>query len=70
MWYRKNLPGWESWLRVVIGIAAVAWGTMHFLQSHRGLGIAMGGLALALTGLIGYCPVCRIAGRRPVDSGA
>ena len=64
MLYTKNIPGWERVLRIVIGILGLglayeSWGTFN-------LGVVLGiaGAMLAMTGLIGFCPMCAMFGRR------
>ena len=63
MFYVKNLPGWERWLRVAGGAAM----TVYALSSVGGiLGwiLAAGGAGIALSGVFGFCPMCALAGRR------
>ena len=35
MFYRKNLPGWERAMRVVGGVAMIAWGLLAMPAWHR-----------------------------------
>ncbi len=63
MFYVKNLPGWERWLRVGSGVAMAIYALL------RGGGIvgwmlAAAGIGIALTGVLGFCPMCALAGRR------
>jgi hypothetical protein len=63
MFYVKNLPGWECWLRVSGGAVM----TVYALSSVGGiLGwmLAAGGAGIALSGVFGFCPMCALAGRR------
>ena len=63
MFYVKNLPRWERWLRVGGGAAA----TLYALFSVGGiLGwiLMAGGTGIALSGVFGFCPMCAMAGRR------
>ncbi len=63
MFYAKNLPVWERLLRtgggMVMAIYAISGqeGAFMWLLSAAGVGIA-------LSGLIGFCPMCAMAGRR------
>lgn len=64
MFYVKNVPVWERWLRVMMGfallvapIAYLGWGTLGIVLGIMG---AMG----VMTGLVGYCPMCALAGRK------
>jgi hypothetical protein len=67
MWYRRNVPGWEGWLRILVGLTMLAWGAFHIQTSGRGLDLVLGGLFMAATGFVGYCPVCKLVGRKPID---
>jgi len=66
MLFLKNVPNWERVVRVLAGMASLAYAAMNWGVS--GLAVAMGvmGAALAMSGLMGYCPMCAMAGRRPV----
>ncbi len=64
MWYRKNIRSWEQWVRVLAGILMIACGLLGLPGNPIGLMIAAGGLFTALTGVVGYCPACALAGRR------
>ena len=64
MFYIKNVPAWERVLRVLMGIAALAYAVLNWGVS--GLAVAMGlmGAILAMTGLMGFCPMCAMVGRK------
>lgn len=64
MFYVKNVPNWERALRLVIGLMSLVYAAMNWNGS--GLAIAMGimGAVLAITGLIGFCPMCAMVGRK------
>ena len=68
MWYVKNLPSWERGLRLLAAafMAACAW---HYGPKPVGFGFALAGGVGALTAIVGYCPMCAMAGRRPNKSG-
>ena len=59
---RLNLPSIERLLRVALGLglAAYAW----FASAAPNPIFVATGLCVALTGLVGFCPVCALAGRR------
>jgi hypothetical protein len=63
MFYTKNLPAWERIARLVAAAAMGAcaarfWGTpVGYLWSV--LAIPMG-----LTSVVGFCPMCALAGRK------
>ncbi|WP_342359769.1 DUF2892 domain-containing protein [Terrarubrum flagellatum] len=62
--YRKNIGGGQQIARLAMGGAAAA-ASLVFLASPLNLVGAAAGLIFAITGLVGYCPMCAIA-----DSGA
>ncbi|MFO1111489.1 MAG: DUF2892 domain-containing protein [Bradyrhizobium sp.] len=64
MFYRKNLPGWERALRVIAGLALIAWGLIAYSAIPLGYVLAAGGATAILTGFFGFCPMCALAGRR------
>lgn len=64
MFYRKNLPGWERAIRVIAGLALIAWGLLQFPDAPLGYVIAAGGASAILTGFFGFCPMCAMVGRR------
>lgn len=68
MFYVKNIPQWERVLRLVMGLMGLAYAVMNW--SGSGLAIAMGlmGAMLAVTGLVGFCPMCAMVGRK-LDKG-
>ncbi|MGY8631392.1 DUF2892 domain-containing protein [Bradyrhizobium sp. 14AA] len=59
--YRKNIGGLHQALRVVLGIAA-AIAAFVYLGGAAAWLVALGGAGFALTGLVGYCPMCAVAG--------
>lgn len=63
MIYRKNIPGWERAMRVVGGAAMVACGFLGLPLPIDYL-VAGAGVVTVLTGFVGFCPMCAMAGRR------
>lgn len=67
MFYVKNVPNWERALRLGVGVMALV-----FVAMNWGSGLAAGagvmGAVLAVTGLVGWCPMCALAGRK-LDKG-
>lgn len=64
MLYRKNLPGWERALRVLMAIAMIGYGLLALPGLTMGYLIAAAGVMAGLTGFIGFCPACAMVGRR------
>ena len=63
MLYIKNLPVWERILRVVVGVVLVGL-TLSGIVGTWGIAIISAAVVLLLTGFIGFCPACALAGRR------
>ena len=63
MFYVKNLPTWERLVRLV---AAAAMGScaVHFWGTPVGYLWTVIGIVIALTSIVGFCPMCAMAGRR------
>lgn len=64
MFYAKNVPGWERALRVIAGLAIVAFGLLVLQGQLAGYAVAASGVFTALTGLVGFCPMCAMVGRK------
>jgi hypothetical protein len=67
MFYRKNMGTRERWTRVIGGALIVACSLTQIGLSPLGLVLAMSGVIIALTGLIGFCPACAMAGRKSFE---
>ncbi|WFU77810.1 DUF2892 domain-containing protein [Bradyrhizobium sp. CIAT3101] len=59
--YRRNIGGLHQAVRVVAGIAVAIAALVHLTGAPAWL-VALGGAGFALTGLVGYCPMCAMAG--------
>jgi len=59
--YRKNIGSLHQVMRVALGIAA-AVAAFVYLSGVAAWLVAAGGLGFALTGLVGWCPMCAVAG--------
>ena len=64
MFYTKNVPAWERLARIMMGLAGLAYAVMNWGVSGLAAGIGVMGTMLAMTGLIGFCPMCAMVGRR------
>jgi hypothetical protein len=67
MFHRKNMGSKESWARVIGGVLIVACSLTQIGLTPLGSVLAVTGLLTALTGLIGFCPACAIAGRKSLE---
>jgi hypothetical protein len=63
MFYVKNVPTWERVLRVVVGLAVVAWSLLA-LAGVWSIVIAASAAGIVASGLFGFCPACAMVGRR------
>ena len=54
MLYVKNVPTWERILRVLMGMAGLAFAAMNWGISGMAVGIGAMGAMLAMTGLFGF----------------
>ena len=64
MIYAKNVPNWERVLRMVMGIAALLFALMNWGTSNLAVAAGAIGAVVAMTGLIGFCPMCLMVGRK------
>ena len=67
MLYRKNMGVRESWARVIGGALIVACSLTQIGLTPLGSVLAIGGALTALTGLVGFCPACAMAGRKSLE---
>jgi len=64
MIYTKNVPTIERVLRALAGFALVALGLIAMRGTPLGYILAASGMVAVLTGFVGFCPMCALAGRR------
>ena len=64
MIFRKNLPGWERSMRVVLGAIMIGYGLVGLPAGPLGYAIAAGGAIAIITGFFGFCPMCAMVGRK------
>ena len=67
MLYRKNMGSRESWARVIGGALIVACSLTQIGLTPLGLVLSTTGVLTALTGVIGFCPACAMAGRESLE---
>jgi hypothetical protein len=66
MLYHKNLPGWERALRIALGAALIFYGIVVAGSTLLTALALVSAAVVLITGFIGFCPVCSLAGRAPV----
>ena len=64
VFYVKNVPGWERGLRVAAGLLMIACGLLGLAGLLVGYLVAAAGVVTMLTGFLGICPMCAMAGRK------
>lgn len=64
-WYVKNVPLGERVVRVVGGLGGAAAAVL-LVPGVLGWVLGASVAGFALTGLVGYCPLCAMVGRKPV----
>lgn len=60
MVYKKNLPIWERALRVVGALS----GAFYLYNQGYGALLSFSVASIAITGFIGFCPMCALVGRK------
>lgn len=68
MFYVKNVPNWERIARIVIGLMALIFAWMNWGGSSMAVAAGVMGAVLSMTGLLGFCPMCAMVGRK-LDKG-
>jgi len=68
MIYRRNLPGWERAARL-LGAAGMAFCAWQLRAGPGGIVFAIAAGSTALTSVLGFCPMCALAGRRLSTKG-
>lgn len=64
MFYVKNVPTWERFLRLIMGLMSLVYAGLNWGGSGLAIGMGVMGAMLALTGLVGFCPMCAMVGRK------
>jgi hypothetical protein len=67
MFNRRNVGRKERWARLLIGALLVACSLGQIGFTPLGIALALAGVMMALTGLVGFCPAYAMAGRPPIE---
>ena len=65
--FKSNLPGWERAIRIAAGVTMAVLAYIYAAAPWTWAGLAAGATMIG-TGFIGFCPMCALAGRRPINS--
>jgi hypothetical protein len=68
MLYVKNVPPAERVIRVLMGIGLLVAAVMWLGANAKGWVVGAMGMMAALSGLVGWCPMCAMVGRK-LDGG-
>jgi hypothetical protein len=68
MLYVKNVPPVERVIRVLMGIGLLVAAVMWLGANSKGWIVGAMGMMAAMSGLIGWCPMCAMVGRK-LDAG-
>ncbi|HUW97381.1 MAG TPA: DUF2892 domain-containing protein [Acidiferrobacter sp.] len=63
MLYIKNVPQWERLTRIGLSIVMAVYG-LGRIGGALGWIIVTAAAGILLTSILGFCPVCALAGRR------
>ena len=64
LYFKTNLPVWERTLRTLAGLSIFCASYLFLVEPWmRWSGLAAG-VILAVTGFVGFCPMCALVGRR------
>ena len=64
MLFVRNVPTAERIIRIMLGLVLLAGALLWFGLTTVGWIIGATGLIAASTGLLGWCPMCAMAGRK------
>jgi hypothetical protein len=67
MLYRKNVGSKERVARVLGGALIVAGALTQIGMTPLGWVLTASGALTALSGVLGFCPACAMAGRKPLQ---
>jgi hypothetical protein len=67
MWYVKNVPTVERVIRLIMGLALLGGALAWMGATPSGWIMGSMGMMAAMSGLIGWCPMCAMAGRKPAS---
>jgi hypothetical protein len=68
--YTKNITSAERVLRITAAAAGVSVALLQLAEPWQQWVAALGAIGFALTGAVGFCPACYLAGRKLADRTA
>jgi hypothetical protein len=66
MKFMQNVPVWERVLRLLLGAGMVVGSVLGLKPGLVAYGLELTGAVLAMTSFVGFCPMCAMAGRKPL----
>jgi hypothetical protein len=67
--YRKNLLAWEQWSRFAVGAGVMGLALFLGMSPWIEAAVIVAAVGLIATAVVGYCPACAAAGRKPIERG-
>ena len=70
LYFKQNLPTWERTVRIVAGLSIVCLAILYSTTEWMTWIAIAGGIILAGTGFVGFCPMCAMVGRKSLGGRA
>ena len=67
MMYQKNVPAWERWMRIVVGVVLVGYALFGAVSPLLLVVLIASAAVVVVTGMVGFCPACALVGRKLKD---
>ena len=64
LYFKQNLPTWERTARIVAGLSIICLAILYATTAWVTWVAVAGGIMLAGSGFVGFCPMCAMVGRK------
>ncbi len=64
MFYRKDIYTWEQGLRIIASVVLMVYAALSMPPGMLSYALIASCIAIGLTGVFGFCPLCAMTGRR------
>jgi len=64
LYFKQNLPTWERTVRIVAGLAIICLAILYSTTPWMTWIAIASGVMLGGSGLVGFCPMCAMVGRK------